>query len=187
MNEFDGDEIAAMLSFQLRRNRLGYHGLLHWFNVHQNGVDIARSMSYSGLQADTHVIFLFSIFHDAGRVNENNDPDHGRRGAALAHELREQLQCSDNQFDLLIEACVGHTDGTTHTNPTIGACWDADRLDLFRVGMFPEKRYFSFPEHSVLGNVFIAAKHRADELIDVVTACAADAVIHKAKQLGITE
>ncbi len=43
----------------------------------------------------------------------------------------------DLSFALLEEACIGHTDRDFSDEPTIGTCWDADRLDLGRVGMIP--------------------------------------------------
>ncbi|TML82741.1 MAG: hypothetical protein E6G09_09645, partial [Actinobacteria bacterium] len=33
--------------------------------------------------------------------------------------------------------------GLTTTNPTIGCCWDADRLDLGRVGIEPDPELMS--------------------------------------------
>jgi uncharacterized protein len=41
---------------------------------------------------------------------------------------------SDERLDLLDLACRGHTDDRTSDDPTIGVCWDADRLDLCRLG-----------------------------------------------------
>jgi uncharacterized protein len=35
-------------------------------------------------------------------------------------------------------ACRLHTDGHTEGDPTLQACWDADRLDLGRVGITPK-------------------------------------------------
>ena len=43
----------------------------------------------------------------------------------------------DGSFDLLCKACADHADGYVSEDPTIGACWDADRLDLWRVGITP--------------------------------------------------
>jgi uncharacterized protein len=43
----------------------------------------------------------------------------------------------DHEFRLLDRACVGHTHKRTHPNVTIQTCWDADRLDLGRVGITP--------------------------------------------------
>jgi uncharacterized protein len=36
-----------------------------------------------------------------------------------------------------------HTSGLTSPDPTIGTCWDADRLDIGRVGITPCGHYMS--------------------------------------------
>jgi uncharacterized protein len=57
------------------------------------------------------------------------------RGGLLARRLNgELLGLPGDRLDLLEAACKGHTDGRTSDDPTIGACWDADRLDLCRLG-----------------------------------------------------
>ena len=38
-------------------------------------------------------------------------------------------------FDLLEAACTGHSDGHTVGDIRVLTCWDADRLDLGRVGI----------------------------------------------------
>jgi uncharacterized protein len=48
------------------------------------------------------------------------------------------VQLDDARFELLYEACRLHTDGFTEGDPTLQACWDADRLDLGRVGIMPK-------------------------------------------------
>ncbi len=40
-------------------------------------------------------------------------------------------------------ALVRHDMGETSSQVTVGTCWDADRLDLPRVGVEPESKYFS--------------------------------------------
>jgi len=90
------------------------------------------------------VVRLYSLFHDSKRENEFSDPDHGRRGAAYARELREiHFRITDMQFDLLETACTWHTETTHHHDPTIGTCWDADRIDLGRVGIIPQEKYMN--------------------------------------------
>ena len=37
----------------------------------------------------------------------------------------------------------GHTHERTHPDVTIQTCWDADRLDLGRVGIYPSPEYLS--------------------------------------------
>ncbi|MEJ2207064.1 MAG: HD domain-containing protein [Gemmatimonadota bacterium] len=112
---------------------MGIHGLPHWGRVMENGRRLAQAAG-----ADPLVVDLFALFHDARRRNEGRDPGHGARGAELARELRDALPpLTEGQLDLLCEACTHHTDGRVHADPTIGVCWDADRLDLWRVGVRP--------------------------------------------------
>jgi uncharacterized protein len=115
----------------------GYHGVVHWARVAENGLRIAEDNG-----ADAEVMQLFALFHDSRRVNEKIDNGHGQRGGDFAKTLRGSLvHLDDARFDLLYEACRLHTDGQTEADPTIQACWDADRLDLGRVGITPHKRF----------------------------------------------
>jgi uncharacterized protein len=111
---------------------MGIHGLPHWGRVLETGLRLATQTG-----ADTTVVSLFAVFHDARRLNEGTDPDHGKRGAALASRLRSQLDLTGTQFAQLEHACIHHTDGITEGEPTVQTCWDADRLDLWRVGIRP--------------------------------------------------
>jgi uncharacterized protein len=112
----------------------GYHGVVHWARVLENGLRVAEQNG-----ADTEVVTLFAIFHDSRRVNESIDKGHGQRGGDLAASLRGSLvHLDDARFDLLYEACRLHTDGHVDGDPTLQACWDADRLDLGRVGITPK-------------------------------------------------
>ena len=49
----------------------------------------------------------------------------------------------DAAMRLLVVACEGHEKGRVSDDPTVGACWDADRLDLTRIGARPVERYMS--------------------------------------------
>jgi len=109
------------------------HGVVHWARVLENGLRVAGSNG-----ADRDVVALFALFHDSRRVNESRDDGHGLRGGEFARSLRGTLvHLDDARFDLLFEACRLHTDGLTQGDPTLQACWDADRLDLARVGIRP--------------------------------------------------
>lgn len=111
----------------------GYHGVNHWARVLENGLRVAEECG-----ADKEVVTLFALFHDARRVNEDRDDGHGLRGAEFAFSLRgELIHLDDERFDLLFEACRLHTMGLTTGDVTLQACWDADRLDLGRVGVTP--------------------------------------------------
>jgi uncharacterized protein len=115
------------------------HGPPHWRRVEQNGLLLATRTN-----ADKTVVRLFALFHDSCRVNEGTDDGHGARGAEYATMLRDDLyHLDDAAFELLHHACVWHTDHHHSPDPTIGTCWDADRLDLGRVGMVPNAKYMS--------------------------------------------
>jgi uncharacterized protein len=112
----------------------GPHGILHWARVLENGLRLAPAVG-----ADLDVVVLFALFHDSRRMSESHDEGHGLRGAEFARALRGSLvHLRDSDFDLLYEACRLHTDGLTQGEPTLQACWDADRLDLGRVGITPD-------------------------------------------------
>lgn len=111
----------------------GDHGVIHWARVLENGLRIADANG-----ADREVVALFAVFHDSRRVNEERDDGHGVRGGLYARSLRCSLvHLDDARFELLFEACARHTDGLSDAGPTLQACWDADRLDLARVGIRP--------------------------------------------------
>jgi uncharacterized protein len=127
------------------------HGIAHWQRVLNHGLDIAAETQ----GADAQVVLFFALFHDSMRLNDGHDPDYGRRGSALAHELAGVLPLEPRQLEHLTAACDGHTDGLVSDDPTVGACWDADRLDLPRVGIQPDTRFLSIA----------AARARAASLI----------------------
>ena len=90
------------------------------------------------------MILLFAVFHDSGREHDGQDMRHGARGAAYAASLRGVLfPRGDEELELLHYACKWHAHGRLNADPTIGTCWDADRLDLGRVGIAPEADYMS--------------------------------------------
>jgi uncharacterized protein len=115
----------------------GFHGKDHWLRVLQNAREIAV-----GTGANLRVLELFAVLHDSRRENEDHDPEHGHRAASYAVELRGKwFDLADDEMDLLVEACRFHSDGMTEAHLTVQACWDADRLDLGRVGIRPKERY----------------------------------------------
>jgi len=113
----------------------GTHGVLHWARVLENGRRLAVMTG-----AKVRIVELFAVFHDSQRRNEGFDDDHGHRGAQLARELHGiQYDLDDGDVELLIQACEHHTEGYLEGDITVQTCWDADRLDLGRVGITPRE------------------------------------------------
>lgn len=128
-----GKLVSAVLEHSTGK-RSRSHGEHHWKLVGWIGAELAREQE----AADRTVVFLFALFHDSMRENDGWDPEHGRRGAALAQQLWARLRFATiDQMDELVFACNAHTDGEITDDPTVGTCWDADRLNLWRVGTEP--------------------------------------------------
>ncbi len=115
------------------------HTLSHWRRVEEFGLMIADKEG-----SDKKVISWFACLHDARRENDNDDPDHGKRAANLLDELKEEglVTLNDRQYQQLKEALIFHNDDNAMSDDiTIKTCWDADRLDLWRVGIKPNPKY----------------------------------------------
>lgn len=130
--------ITHKLTKELRSKFLldwyGIHGTAHWARVRVNGLKLVE---VSEARAD--VVELFSFFHDSMRANDGYDPNHGIRAAHYAESLRGKLfELDDDGLELLKTACEGHSDGLMVADITVQVCWDADRLDLGRVGIRPD-------------------------------------------------
>ena len=116
-----------------KMNHNGFHGFDHWMRVLHNGRLLADAES-----ANIKIVELFCLLHDTQRRNENIDPAHGQRAAQYVQTLRGVwFDLTDGEMDLLTEALTYHSDGYTEGDITVQVCWDADRLDLGRVGIKP--------------------------------------------------
>jgi uncharacterized protein len=115
------------------------HGTDHWARVERNGVYLAHETGGSEV-----IVRLFALLHDCQRLNDGADPEHGMRAAKYAHTLRDALpMLRPEHFDRLCFACEFHTSATHTDDITVGVCWDADRLDLGRVGIEPSAKYMN--------------------------------------------
>jgi uncharacterized protein len=112
------------------------HGPSHWLQVEKNAIMLAEQTP----DCDMEVARLFALLHDCKRQNEGSDPEHGARAAAFAQELHDRgvLGLDPGQLATLKFAMAHHNGGQVSGDPTIGVCWDADRLDLPRVGTAPD-------------------------------------------------
>ena len=134
------ERILSYATPQARASTL--HGPEHWRRVASFGAQLVRETP----GADLHVVALFSVLHDTQRYTDGRDPEHGRRAAELALDLRGTLfEVTDEQMARLVEAIAKHVDGLVTEDPTIACCWDADRMDLPRCGIEPNPGLLSTP------------------------------------------
>ena len=128
-------DLAQSIIKQFKLDLKGTHGVPHWARVLENGRRLCQ-----GNGANRKVIDLFALFHDSKREREGRDILHGERGAEYAYEMRDQLELTDHELELLMLACADHSKGFTEADLTVQTCWDADRLDLGRVLVRPHPK-----------------------------------------------
>jgi uncharacterized protein len=133
-----------------------WHGEEHWRCVVASGLALADALA----GCDREVVFCFALLHDTRRENEHRDPDHGPRATAYASELAAAgaLGLEAARLALLCGAIELHSNGLVSDDPAIGACWDADRLHLPRVGIASDPELFSTP--AALGSAPLEAAER---------------------------
>ena len=119
----------------------GIHGEAHWQRVCENGQRLAEQTG-----ADARIVELFAYLHDSRRLGDGWDREHGQRAAELIRSLNDDLLAlSEDDLDTLVYACTYHTDGLVEASVTVQTCWDADRLDLGRIGVRPDPRHLCTP------------------------------------------
>lgn len=115
------------------------HGYHHSRRVFTIGMKLAESTG-----ADKLIVAVFALVHDIGREDEIDDPLHGERSASLLlTKFKNLFLLNTAQLKILFSAISRHHYGRITAHPTIGTCWDADRLDLGRCYMEVDPEYLS--------------------------------------------
>jgi uncharacterized protein len=120
------------------------HGPRHWKCVALTGLELASR----DRGVDLATVIAFAQLHDSQRLNEFHDPQHGPRAAAIASAAIAAgrlpgFDAGTRHASQLVEAIRDHTTSARTADPTIGACWDADRFNLWRVGIEPSVEFIS--------------------------------------------
>ena len=97
-----------------------------------------------GIREDINikVVRFFAYLHDKCRLNDWADLEHGVRSADMLPSIRNTIlrDLTDEEVSLLGKACRYHTTEHHTGIPTVDVCFDADRLDLGRVGIVPNPK-----------------------------------------------
>ena len=139
------------------------HGPRHWARVRRFGALLATRVA---LPAEARAcVELFAWLHDLAREDDGASRRHAVDGAeqidAVLPEIAGPL--SPDQIETIRVAIRYHSDGMVAARAweagafdgigwprdlavaTVGCCWDADRLDLPRVGVVPTEAFMSTP------------------------------------------
>lgn len=128
-------DIQPVIDYVSRDWQLGpVHGMEHWKRVERNGLLLATE------DVNVNVVRLFAYLHDHKRLSDGWDLEHGQRAAENLDSIRQTLliELTYEEFLMLKRACMEHTITERTGVPTIDACFDADRMDLPRVGYMPD-------------------------------------------------
>ena len=136
-------DILEVRNFALNGWGLGEtHGLPHWQKVERNGILLSLENGRIREGINIKVVRFFAYLHDKCRYDNWTDIEHGVRAADMLQTIRDTIlkDFTDEEVSLLERACKYHTTELCTGNPTIDVCFDADRLDLSRVGIVPNPR-----------------------------------------------
>jgi uncharacterized protein len=131
------------------------HGSGHWFRVRRFGALLAER---EGLPpAARQCVEIFSLVHDLARVHDGGGNQHAIDGAQYVDDVVPAVfgAVPQGQVEIVRMAIRYHSDGLVARRAsehglfdplegppdlvlrTVACCWDADRLDLPRVGIRP--------------------------------------------------
>lgn len=131
--------LLVIIAKNFKLNLEDIHGINHWLRVLTNGLILADSEKVS-----YNIPIVFSFTHDMLRFTDyDTDTEHGARAAEALEYMKHKLKLNAEELEICKEACKRHSDGLVTDEKEIGVCWDADRLDLMRVGIYPDEKYLS--------------------------------------------
>lgn len=153
--------IDRVLQYAWRRDS-HLHGEAHWHAVTATGLDLAAGEP----GVDPELVFLFGLLHDTRRTSDGHDREHGPRAAAFAVELHAAgtFELAAERLELLRFALERHAFGGVSDDPRIGACWDADRLHLPRVGFAVNPSLLSTAAARTPDALAVAAGRRSERV-----------------------
>ena len=116
--------------------------VIHGINHVLRALIYAKIMASKICPQNMNDILLGVILHDIGRRNDGVDQGHPLRGAILAKRLlKDNWPNADKER--ILYAIEHHHKGLVTSDPVVGIIWDADRLDLGRVGLKIDTRRLS--------------------------------------------
>ena len=115
------------------------HGYVHSLSVERNMMILCKQLNYGWGWG----MWIFAYYHDILRLNDGADPDHGKRAADLLRGIRANGNLNSvpiGLIDSICFACENHSTMLRSGDQLTDICFDADRLDLMRVGIKPDPK-----------------------------------------------
>lgn len=156
-------DIWKVREFALNGWELGEtHGLSHWQRVERNGIILSMENGTIRKDINIKVVRYFAYLHDKCRLNDWEDLGHGVRAADMLPTIRNTIlkDFTDEEVALLEKACRYHTTEQRTGIPTVDVCFDADRLDLGRVGIVPNPKLMATEQGAYYAGIYGKLKHR---------------------------
>ena len=159
------DCIEKLRVYAIKHSKMGsgsVHGIAHWDRVAKNA-DLLNTSD-----VDLLVVKVFAYIHDVERDDDSYDFQHGPRAAELVDEIRETELAflNDGEIRQLKKACELHTTTWRTEDATVNACFDADRLDLGRVGIMPDPDKMATVQGRIMAEKMMEDNPEADWLLN---------------------
>jgi uncharacterized protein len=159
------DFIEKIRVYAIKHSKMGsgsVHGIAHWDRVAKNA-DLLNTSD-----VDLLVVKVFAYIHDVERDDDSYDFQHGPRAAALVDEIRdtELAFLNDGEIRQLKKACELHTTTWRTEDATVNACFDADCLDLGRVGIMPDPDKMATVQGRIMAEKMMEDNPEADWLLN---------------------
>ena len=159
---FTDSHIERLREYAIKHTKIGnnsVHGISHWDRVSKNA-DSLRTSDVNML-----VVKAFAYIHDVEREDDGYDLQHGPRAAALVDNIRDSF-LNDDEIHQLKKACELHTSTWRTEDATVNACFDADRLDLGRVGITPDPEKMATVQGRILAEQIMEDNPEKDWILN---------------------
>lgn len=125
----DWGEVERIV-FSAHPMKEGLHGIEHVRKAAEN----ARILAGAECPDFYDDAVLGAYLHDIGRTEDGAGNLHAISGAKIAEKMLKK-HWSHLDCERIVYAIRYHADGLVSDDPLVGAIWDADRLELGRVGI----------------------------------------------------
>lgn len=162
---FTDSHIERLREYAIKHTKMGdnsVHGIRHWDRVAKNADSLWTS------DVNLLVVKAFAYIHDVEREDDGYDLQHGPRAAALVDNIRDSVLAFLNDVEIhqLKKACELHTSTWRTEDATVNACFDADRLDLGRVGITPDPEKMATVQGRILAEQIIEDNPEKDWILN---------------------